>query len=1244
MRINYQGICMLKTLYVLSKYSFWAAILCFAGCGDTSEVKIKPTGDLPELTVTALSSPINASNDSRSGPSDINQDGLFTRLDNAEIGLEFKNFLKQENHREYLLNGAGVTSGDFDNDGLVDLYLVSQDGPNKLFRQTSSWKFQDVTSTAGVAGSELWDSGASFADVNSDGYLDIYLCVTNGKNLLYVNQKDGTFLERASEFGLDHSGATTMAAFADSDNDGDLDLYLLNNRIFTSPEEAPSPKIIETRDGKSRIHPDDQEHYFLIGQRLNRAGQQDVLFRNDGGTFKNVSKESGIAGFDMGLSATWWDYDQDGWIDLYVANDMKTPDHLYRNLGDGRFEDVIAKVAGHTPWFAMGADFGDINNDGELDFLVADMSSTTHYKQKTTMGEMGNSAWFLTQGQPRQFMRNTLLLNSGTQRFWEAANLAGLDSTDWTWSVRLFDADCDGKLDAFFTNGYGKNINDSDHQKKVKALQEAGKMEESIALANSIGPLKETNLMFRNTGDLSFKDVSEKWGVNHNGVSNACTTVDIDRDGDLDLIVSNLNEPIGIYRNDCKNSNRMVFKLNGTVSNAAGVGATIRLTTETEQQVRQMASARGYMSTDEALIHFGLGNNKTADKVVIQWPSGIEQSFEGLEAGNLYTINELGEPKPRGATTPLPEPVFDVANESLRLQHSHLELEFDDYSMQPLLPNKLSQLGPGVAWADVNGDGYSDCYVAGAAGQIGALYLGGAENFTRQPGPWTKNSTTEEMGCLFVDVDADSDQDLYIVSGGYVKEPGHESYRDQIYLNDGEGNFSKASKLLPDLHDSGSCVCAADFDKDGDLDLFVGTRCLPHRWPLAADSRLLINENGKFEEAESENASVLQSLGLVTSAVWSDADGDGWLDLLVALEWGPVRFFKNQNGKLVDRTDAAGLSKTLGWWNSISPGDVDHDGDMDFVAMNTGLNTKYHADDKHPVTLFAKDFDGNGRIDLVESEWEDDKCFPIRGKSCSTHAMPMISEKFPTYHEFALAELSDIYGDDLDSAKQFTANYLGSVVLINDGNGKFEINALPRHAQISPGFGTAIADFDADGFNDLVIAQNFLHPQPETGQMDGGLGLLLKGDGTGNFEPIGPAESGISIPGQAMAVAITDVNADGRPDALVSVNDESVVMLRNNSNSDLKPLRIRLAGPKGNASAIGARIVVQQLPNSTSKTVFDVNAGHGYLSQSDGSIFLATPLDKLKINVAWPDGTSQSEVVSTGTGSIVIEKSVQTEP
>lgn len=1209
---------------------------CFVGCGDTTGVSRS------ELTKTALANPVAG------GPARAGSAGQFTKLNNAEIGVEFENFLKQENLREYLLNGAGVTSGDFDNDGLVDLYLVSQDGPNKLFRQTSKWKFEDVTATAGVAGPERWDSGASFADVNNDNYLDIYLCVTNGSNQLYINQKDGTFLERGYEFGLDYAGATTMAAFADCDNDGDLDLYLLNNRIFTSPEVAPNPTIVTMRDGEKRMHPDFQEHYFFIGERIGRAGQQDILFRNDGGKFKDVTKESGIAGFDMGLSATWWDYDQDGLADLYVANDMKTPDHLYRNLGDGRFEDVIADVTRHTPWFAMGADFGDINNDGELDFLVADMSSTTHYKQKTTMGEMGNSAWFLTYGQPRQFMRNTLLLNSGTQKFWEAANLTGLDSTDWTWSVRLFDADCDGKLDAFFTNGYGKNINDSDHQRKVKALQLAGKSEEAAALAKSVGPLKESNLMFRNAGGLRFEDVSEKWGVNHNGVSNACTTVDIDRDGDLDLIVSNLNEPVCIYRNDCEASNRMVFKLNGTASNSMGLGATIRLMTKTGQQVRQMASARGYMSADEALVHFGLGEDTVADKVVIQWPSGVEQSFENLDAGNLYTINEQGEPKKGSAKNQLsdqgPDPVFEVANESLSLQHAHSEVEFDDYSVQPLLPNKLSQLGPGVAWADVNGDGVSDCYIAGAAGQSGIMYLGGKEKFSQQPGPWDKKLTTEEMGCLFVDVDSDSDQDLYIVSGGYEKESGHETYRDHIYLNDGEGNFSEASDLLPDLHDSGSCVCAADFDRDGDLDLFVGTRCLPHRWPLAADSRLLINNGGRFEEAGSEVAPALKSIGLVTSAVWSDADGDGWLDLLVALEWGPVRFLQNQNGKLVDRTDAAGLSDALGWWNSITPGDVDHDGDMDFVVMNTGLNTKYHADDKHPVTLFAKDFDSNGRIDLVESEWEDDKCFPIRGKSCSTHAMPMISEKFPTYHEFALAELGDIYGEDLDAAKKFTATRLDSVVLVNDGKGSFEINPLPRLAQISPGFGTAITDFDGDGMNDLLIGQNFMHPQPETGQMDGGLGLLLKGDGAGTFESVGPIESGVSIPGQAMAVSVTDINADGRPDVLVSVNDDPVVLLRNQARSDLQSVRIRLVGGKGNTAAIGARVAVQQMPSSTTMTVFDVNAGHGYLSQSDGSIFLSTSLDKLKINVTWPDGTSQSEVVSTEAGIIVIEKSGQSEP
>ena len=1165
---------------------------------------------------------------------------MFSQLDSNATGIDFQNTLLAKNMRNYLLNGAGVCAGDYDNDGLVDFYAVSQDGPNKLFRQVSNWKFEDVTESAGnVDGGDYWGTGASFADVNNDGLLDLYVCNQNGPNLLYVNNGDATFHEDGKRYGVDFPGASMMAAFADFDNDGDLDLYLVNDRLFKFGDDDLDLKVIES-NGEMKPHPDFADQFYFLNGKIQEAGQRDVLLRNDEEKFTDVTVQSGIAGFDMGLSATWWDYDHDGQVDLYVGNDFKSPDHLYRNLGNGKFQDVLPEAVGHSAWFSMGADSADLNNDGMLDFVSADMSSTTHYKQKTTMGEMGNSAWFLTMGHPRQFMRNSCFINSGTYRFWEAANLTGLDSTDWTWSVKLNDYDCDGRVDAFFTNGIAKNVNDSDLQREYERLKkEVSREEADRFFFQEMPPLEERNLFFRNAGDLQFENVSSRWGADDLNVSHGCTVADFDRDGDLDMIVNRMNKPLGVYCNDTPDGNRVLIRLVGTQSNRFGIGARVTAQIGSETLTRELTLARGYMSADEPMVHFGLGPSSAIDKMTVQWPSGIVQEFSNLDAGNLYTITEKGTPQ-RNNQPDNPNPMFSEVAQSVGLNHKHTELEFDDYRFQPLLPNKLSQLGPGIAWADVNGDGRFDCYVGGAIGQTGKLFVqsdGGQFNAT--PGPWGKTLLVEEMGAVFLDFDSDGDQDLYVVSGGYEKEAGDETLRDSLYVNDGSGSFTEADEgILPDIAQSGSCACACDFDRDGDLDLFVGTRMIPHQWPLPTDSYLLVNNDGKFEVASGDIAAALSNIGLVTSGLWSDVDGDGWTDLLVTLEWGPVRYLKNENGRLVDQTQSAGLDKDSGWWNSITGGDVDNDGDVDYVVMNTGLNTKYHANYEHPVTLYANDFDNNGQFDLVESEWEGDKCFPIRGKSCSSHAMPVLSEKFPTYHEFAMADLSEIYGSDsLENSKKFIANDLRSVLLINDGSGRFEPRELPRLAQISPGFGVAMEDLDGDGNCDIFIAQNFMNPQPETGQMDGGMGLLLLGRGDGSFDPVGPRESGIIVPEQGMGVAVVDLNADQVPDIAQTVNDGPMRAFQNRSKSgSFRRIAIRLDGGAGNPTGVGSRVRLKSA--DTSSRVAEVYAGSGYLSQSSGELFFAMDQNHppTEAEIRLPNGQTITRQLGTSDTKIVI--------
>ncbi|MDG2014394.1 MAG: FG-GAP-like repeat-containing protein, partial [Pirellulaceae bacterium] len=869
----------------------------------------------------------------------------------------------------------------------------------------------------------------------------------------------------------------------------------------------------------------------------------------------------------------------------------------YKNQQDGTFKDVIGETVGHTPWFSMGADSADINNDGMLDFLVADMSSTTHYKQKTTMGEMGNSAWFLTTGKPRQFMRNTLLINTGADRLQEAANLSGLDSTDWTWSIKFGDLDSDGLVDLFITNGVGRNMNDSDAGNAYKTMVAKGDMEAAEQQLLTMDPLKEKNLAFKNSGDLAFENVAEAWGVDHLGVSQGASLVDLDRDGDLDLLVNNMNEPMGIYRNEISSSHNLLIQLRGTASNRFGLDAKVTVGMQGGELVRYLTSSRGFMSADDPVLHFGLGDHTQVEHVTVDWPSGIRQRFENVAANQLVTITEGTEGQISPRTVAKISPLFaDATSSGLIIKHS--ELEYDDFQHQPLLPNKLSQLGPGLAWGDVNNDGREDCYFGGAQGNSGKLLL---QTSTGQFGPPQKladSRSFEDMGAVFLDVDNDEDLDLYVVSGGYERDAESEYLRDRLYLNDGNGAFTAAPlDATPDHRVPGSSVSAADYDRDGDLDLFVGTRFKSRQWPLSADSYLLQNDGGKLVDVSEEKALPLKNLGLVTGSVWSDVDQDGWIDLLVTLEWGPVKLLKNQNGTLVDATEASGLAAQSGWWNSISSGDIDNDGDLDFAAMNFGLNTKYHADDKHPVTLFAGDFDKNGTLDLVEAEYEGDICYPIRGRSCSSHAMPFLKEKFPTYHEFALADVGQIYSEDsLDDSLRYTANQLQSVLLVNDGSGKFELRALPRMVQISPGFGTALRDFNGDGNLDLCIAQNFMNPQPETGQMDGGLSTLLLGDGTGNFQPLSPQASGISVPGQGMALTVSDFNDDAIPDLLMSVNDGPSRAWINQAPTDGKqPMAVTLDAGPGNHDGVGSRLKVITVQGTQ---VHEVTAGSGYLSQS----------------------------------------------
>jgi hypothetical protein len=1106
--------------------------------------------------------------------------------------------------------GTGVAIGDYDGDGRPDVFVVSKTESCRLFRNLGSWKFEDVTERAGVGdkgdAAAIWKQGATFVDINNDGKLDLYVCRFDAPNLLYINQGDGTFKEQARACGLDVKDASLMASFCDYDRDGWLDVFVQTNLLNNSQ------------------HP---------------AGQRDYLFHNNrDGTFTDITERAGLGlGETQGNSSSWWDYDNDGWPDLYEANDFAVPDALFRNNRDGTFTNVIDQVVPHMTYSSMGSDQGDVNNDGRLDLMVADMAATTHQKDLRTMADTRSRTRDPKEGSAAvpNYLHNTLFLNTGTGRALEAAYLAGLAATDWTWSLRFEDLDNDGRVDLHVTNGMHREIHNTD---LITRMMTAESATERIRVARSSPVLSEPNLAFRNLSDLQFKNVGHEWGLDQKGVSFGAAFGDLDGDGDLDLVYGNFLSGATVLRNDSDRGHRLVVDLRGTTSNRFGIGAVVRIETAAGEQVRQLWLARGYLSSSEPMAHFGLGDETVIRRLTVSWPSGQVQQFENLAADRRYTVTETPGGAPGAAQAAVTDRQFAEVGRDTGLGWTVPEEPVDEIAQQRLLPVRFNRGGPAVAVGDVNGDGIDDVVLGGTTREGTRLLLGAAVGSFLPVGTVGGVNAVNDGPVLVFDANGDGRNDLLVTRGGNSLPAGAPEYQPALFLNSGSGLSPAPAGALPAFPASAGAVAAADFDRDGRLDVFVGARLLPGLYPAAPRSAVFANRGDRFEDVTDAVAPDLREAGLVTAALWSDVDRDGWPDLLVTLEWGAVKYFHNRQGRgFEDWTERSGFAAAgTGWWSSIAAADLNGDGRMDYIVGNVGLNTPYHADAENPAVLYYGEFK-DGPPMLVEGEYEGGKLYPRRSRKELAAALPSLLQKFPRNDYFARATLGEIFGDDkLAAAQKFSATELRSGVLLSAADGRYRFVPLPRVAQIAPVDGIVTGDFDGDGKADVYLVQNSYAPDPVIGRFDGGLSQLLRGDGRGGLLPVPAGESNLIVPGDAKALAVLDWNGDGWADFLVTRNNAGSLAFVNRGVAGHHALRVSLQGPAGNPTAIGA-VVTLQLADGSTQTA-ELAAGSGYRSQSAAAAFFGYPTANppTMVRVRWPDGRTTETPATSASPQLVI--------
>lgn len=1058
------------------------------------------------------------------------QEKQFTELSATETGLEFRNEIVETQHTnimtyEYSYNGAGVAAGDINNDGLPDLYFSGNSVPNKLYINKGNWKFEDITLSSKTEGRKDWKTGVTMADVNGDGWLDIYVCYSgnapgegynlpvvkdyqNRANQLFINngcEPGGipTFTERAKEYGLDAAGSfSTQAYFFDYDLDGDLDMFLVNhaNMFYAA--------FLNTGRLRNLRHP-----YF--GNKLFRNDTPPGSSPKTVMVFTDVSATAGFhgSGLNFGLSASISDLNLDGWPDVYVTNDYEEQDFCYINNRDGTFREVSHTLFQHLSKFGMGSDIADMNNDGLQDILVLDMLPEDNRRQKLLKGpdEYDRYTLAVDSGYHHQYMRNTLQLNRGFEkdslpRFSEIGQLAGISNTDWSWSPFFVDLDNDGLKDIFITNGYLRDFSNLDFMKYTSTVYQearvANKPVDYLTLIQQLPVTRVSNYAFRNKNGIEFENATTAWGLTREAVSNGATYADLDNDGDYDLIVNNLNDHISILRNnqnEIQKNNYIKIKLEGNAPNTFGIGSKIRIVTDSVEILQEAFYTRGYASSVEPVLTVGLGKVRSIKEISVIWPDGLQSTLKNIPCNQLVSINqntatlsaENRKDSPNHAL------LMDVTPQS-GINFKHIENNFIDFKMQRLLYYQLSRLGGRMSKADVNNDGNNDVFFGASSGQAGVLFLGRDDaTFERAKSqPWQVDASFEDMSSLFFDADGDGDDDLYVVSGGSEFVTGAPLYQDRLYINEGDGTFRKAEQALPLETTSGSCVIAADYDNDGDLDLFVGGRHTPSNYGVIPRSYLLQNnsKNGviSFTDVASEVNADLTNIGMVTDAIWTDFNNDSWPDLILVGEFMRVRLFQNKKGKLIERKDINALEKSDGWWCSVFPADIDGDGDIDYFLGNAGRNLQFKPSATEPVQLYAGDFNQDGVLDPLLTYYIKGQSYPVASRDELLDQVGSLRKKFIKYEDYSRAKLEDIATEEqVKKSYKFNAFMLESAWLENLDGKDFKLRSLPVMAQLSSINKFLFDDFDGNGSKELLAAGNFFPYKPQFGRSDASMGIVL---------------------------------------------------------------------------------------------------------------------------------------------------------